>query len=211
MNAEQLKDESSLKDQLQQIGAAIGYGRSIQLLGHLWDDMLQSAYGIASRHQEKMFRRSDIERTEAGLPIGRKVVYFQKRGRKGEITAWMPFDSNIPNVARVVSDTPLFATTQAPNTQAAQDVLAERRRQVEQEGWTPAHDDAYANNELRRAASAYAMHFDPFLIPHIWPWAADWWKPTTERRNLVKAGALILAEIERLDRAAMSSEGGANG
>ena len=28
------------------------------------------------------------------------------------------------------------------------------------------------------------------------------WQPTTSRRDLVKAGALVLAEIERLDRAA---------
>jgi hypothetical protein len=32
--------------------------------------------------------------------------------------------------------------------------------------------------------------------------ADEWWKPTNRRRDLVKAGALILAEIERLDRAA---------
>ena len=34
----------------------------------------------------------------------------------------------------------------------------------------------------------------------LWPWAAEWWKPKDCRRNLVRAGALILAEIERLDR-----------
>jgi len=89
-------------------------------------------------------------------------------------------------------------------TNAARDVLAERRRQVEQEGWTPAHDDQYRDHELSCAAGCYAMHTlaypagDP---PPAWPWAADWWKPTTHRRNLVKAGALIQAAIERLDRA----------
>ncbi|WP_310634858.1 hypothetical protein [Burkholderia cenocepacia] len=88
-------------------------------------------------------------------------------------------------------------------TDAARDVLAERRRQVEQEGWTPAHDDQYGDHELSCAAGCYAMYTlaypagDP---PPAWPWAADWWKPTTHRRNLVKAGALIQAAIERLDR-----------
>jgi hypothetical protein len=38
--------------------------------------------------------------------------------------------------------------------------------------------------------------------PTDWPWPESWWKPTGDRRNLVKAGALILAEIERIDRAA---------
>ncbi|WP_230964803.1 hypothetical protein [Burkholderia cepacia] len=89
-------------------------------------------------------------------------------------------------------------------TQAELDVITERRRQVEQEGWTPAHDDQYRDHELSCAAGCYAMYTlaypagDP---PPAWPWAADWWKPTTHRRNLVKAGALIQAAIERLDRA----------
>ena len=38
-----------------------------------------------------------------------------------------------------------------------------------------------------------------------WPWAPEWWKPSSYRRNLIKAGALIIAEIERLDRAAPPS------
>ncbi|WP_232446719.1 hypothetical protein [Burkholderia ubonensis] len=89
-------------------------------------------------------------------------------------------------------------------TDAARDVLAERRRHVEQEGWTPAQDDKYRDHELSCAAGCYAMYTlaypagDP---PPAWPWAAEWWKPTTHRRNLVKAGGLILAAIERLDRA----------
>lgn len=46
----------------------------------------------------------------------------------------------------------------------------------------------------------------------FWPWTWDrsWWKPTNRRRDLVKAGALILAEIERLDRAAPEAEGGSD-
>lgn len=38
--------------------------------------------------------------------------------------------------------------------------------------------------------------------PRNWPWHASWWKPTTTRRNLVKAAALLISEIKRLDRAA---------
>lgn len=113
-------DSAAMKTQLNQIGKSIGYGRAIQMLGQLWDDMLQAHYGIAARHQESMFRRDDIERIEAGLPIGRKVVYFQKRGRKEKITAWTPFDAEIPNVAHIISDTPLYGWPQAnPNPDAA--------------------------------------------------------------------------------------------
>lgn len=101
---------------------------------------------------------------------------------------------------------------------AAVDVLAERQRQVEAEGWAPHKDDDYQRNELSRAAVAYAhpspkmssgwmteghdggQHQFPREVPVDWPFHPHWWKPTTRRRNLVKAGALILAEIERLDR-----------
>lgn len=41
---------------------------------------------------------------------------------------------------------------------------------------------------------------DPF-----WPWQRKWWKPKDPRRDLVRAGALIIAEIERIDRAAVAS------
>ncbi|QEL64764.1 hypothetical protein OTERR_12880 [Oryzomicrobium terrae] len=93
---------------------------------------------------------------------------------------------------------------------AAQDVLDERRRQIEDEGWPPEDDDRYIKRELSAAAECYvgaASARDE--CPAIWPWAREWWKPSDYRRNLVKAGALILAEIERLDRAEAKKGGAA--
>jgi hypothetical protein len=93
-------------------------------------------------------------------------------------------------------------------SQAARDVLAERRRQIEVEGWTPEHDDAHHAGDLAQAAACYAdpcpvlNGFPSARIPERWPWKGWWWKPKDRRSNLVRAGALILAEIERLDRAA---------
>ncbi|EPY1490535.1 hypothetical protein [Klebsiella michiganensis] len=89
-------------------------------------------------------------------------------------------------------------------TAAATDVLAERQRQVTAERWTAERDDGYQNSELADAAACYAIHAhnQGFSTPAHWPWSPDWWKQTSPRRDLVKAGALILAEIERLDRAA---------
>jgi hypothetical protein len=96
---------------------------------------------------------------------------------------------------------------------AAHDVLLERRRQIEKEGWTPAHDDEHPSEEIAAFAALYALP----------PAARDWpaestgygdtfgeaicpegWTPKfgDRRHELVRAGALILAEIERLDRAA---------
>lgn len=86
-------------------------------------------------------------------------------------------------------------------TKAAADVLAERRRQVEAEGWTQEHDGLHSTQELAFAAACYATADAGDPPPAVWPWHLSWWKPTDRRRNLVKAGALILAEIERLDRA----------
>jgi len=91
----------------------------------------------------------------------------------------------------------------AGGTAAALDVLKERRRQVEDEDWTMDQDDAHENGELAEAAMCYA---DPAAhcqlgIPQQWPWVGEWWKPRDRRRNLVRAGALIIAEIERVDRA----------
>ena len=90
-------------------------------------------------------------------------------------------------------------------TAAANDVLAERRRQVEVEGWVPERDDQYQSGELAGAAACYALTsakhwYAPSATHLLWPWSREWWKPATARRDLVKAGALILAEIERLDR-----------
>lgn len=108
-------------------------------------------------------------------------------------------------------------------TSAAEDVLAERRRQVDAEGWTPGHDDEHTTGAMAAAAACYALWASApgaenaywyatreEAAKMLWPWDREWWKPKSNRRDLVKAGALILAEIERLDRAALASvQGGA--
>lgn len=95
------------------------------------------------------------------------------------------------------------ADTAAPLSPAARDVLAERRRQVDVEGWTSEHDDTHRDGELALAAACYAMS-SAGLARHQfrgwWPWDWAWFKRSPGRRELVKAGALILAEIERRDR-----------
>lgn len=87
-------------------------------------------------------------------------------------------------------------------------------RQVEVEGWTPEHDDEHYDGALADAAACYAIspsgreRYEAILDgpkhwpPRIWPFDGEWWKPKDRRRDLVKAGALIIAEIERLDREA---------
>lgn len=84
-------------------------------------------------------------------------------------------------------------------SRALDDIAAERRRQTEQEGWTPDHDDEHSDGQLAAAAACYAMPPDyrdygpehlEMLAPQEWPWSEEWWKPTPSdrRRELVKAG-----------------------
>jgi hypothetical protein len=109
----------------------------------------------------------------------------------------------------------------------AEIITAERQRQVEEEGWTPEHDDKWGEGELVNAAVCYAQfaywgcvcngevrnmirrEWKPGYV-HIrgehWPFDASWWKPACGNDingrilELAKAGALIAAEIDRLKR-----------
>lgn len=81
----------------------------------------------------------------------------------------------------------------------------ERNRQVTQEGWTAEHDDMHTKEELIKAAITYLLisSEETFARAHAhtyWPWAAHYLKPTQRIRDLTKAGALIAAEIDRLQR-----------
>lgn len=112
-------------------------------------------------------------------------------------------------------------------------IAEERQRQIDAEGYNSQHDDQHENGELARAAASYALPKDrrvmenrteirdnargvadppeeypvKVLVPEVWPWDAEWWRPTPRNRvrELVKAGALIAAEIDRLQRQSNAS------
>ncbi len=96
-------------------------------------------------------------------------------------------------------------------------ISAERQRQIEAEGWTAEHDDAYVESELAFAAACYAEFSAYGYLPGLrkmkrksvtsqWPFDLSWWKPSSgddingRILELAKAGALIAAEIDRLQR-----------
>jgi hypothetical protein len=89
-------------------------------------------------------------------------------------------------------------------------ILVERHRQVQEEGWTPEHDDEHEFGQLSDAAVCYLLRVgNPSFVkpPEWWPWSADWWKPSDDPlRNLVKAGALAAAEIDRLQRKGVGAD-----
>ncbi len=101
-------------------------------------------------------------------------------------------------------------------------IARERKRQIDEEGFTSSHDDCHALGEIAMAAACYAA---PELIftrsdyaygvsfQDPWPWGSPYDKrprkgnvvsPNCPRKKritlLVKAGALIAAEIDRLLR-----------
>ena len=100
-------------------------------------------------------------------------------------------------------------------TQAARDVLAERERQRSE--WGDVHDDSHPHGEMAHAAAVYCIcsegppkpgvawetsqsrRWDFNILGAIWPrrWT---FKPKDRRRNLVRAAALVIAELERIDR-----------
>lgn len=105
----------------------------------------------------------------------------------------------------------------------AEELAAERNRQIGGEGYDLAHDDNHVWGQLSDAAAAYclaavdtgdgilAIDQSVIVIPGTriaairaaWPWDLRDFKPDDRRRCLIKSGALIIAEIGRLDRAAL--------
>lgn len=99
-------------------------------------------------------------------------------------------------------------------------IAEERLRQVMSEGWTAEHDDWHSTGEMAIAAACYAIPKDvreksiwnTTLLEYLWPFEFAYWKPAEKTKSvrkaqenriceLVKAGALIAAEIDRLQRA----------
>lgn len=88
-------------------------------------------------------------------------------------------------------------------------IAEERLRQISGEGFDKNHDDEHVEGEMAGAGAAYAT-FAHYQIaegqnhrppPQSWRWTHEEWKPSEDPvRNLVKAGALIAAEIDRLLR-----------
>lgn len=99
-------------------------------------------------------------------------------------------------------------------TTAGLDVLGERARQRRWEGYDDAHDDKHQDFALTAAAISYLTdarlrgttgHGFSESPPPDWPWEVTDWKTKKVRQSLVVAAALVVAEIERLDRAGVNA------
>lgn len=98
-----------------------------------------------------------------------------------------------------------------PMKTGAELISEERQRQISEEGWTAEHDDEHSASELARAATVYACppRFRTVIqSSRMWPWDWETYKPGNRISELVKAGALIAAEIDRLQRIGGASQQG---
>lgn len=91
-----------------------------------------------------------------------------------------------------------------PITKGTRDVLAERNRQQSVEGYDAKGDDRHKQGTLALAGCAYAMKVAGRIGVNLWPFDKPQFKPRSDRENLVRAAALLLAELDRLDRIAPS-------
>jgi hypothetical protein len=80
-------------------------------------------------------------------------------------------------------------------------IAEERKRQIEVEGWSAEHDDRHEDGELARAGACYVLEGSSYFVADElmgedgWPFEQGWRKPKDRLSNLVRAGALIAAEI----------------
>lgn len=98
-------------------------------------------------------------------------------------------------------------------------IADERQRQVDAEGYNAENDADYKAGELANAALAYVevaamdlaaggrSHIAMRAPPACWPWHRLWWKPRDARRDLVRAGALIAAQLDVIDSASDAAPG----
>lgn len=87
----------------------------------------------------------------------------------------------------------------------AQLIADERKRQIEKEGWTKEHDSQHNYLEFVKAAISYCIvNFSEEQAKEDskawWPWDEKWYKPKDNLKDLVRAGALIAAAIDRLQK-----------
>lgn len=76
-------------------------------------------------------------------------------------------------------------------------IAAERRRQIEGEGYSLEHDAEHGRHALALAAGEYASARWDWRWPGpFWPWEKSAFKPRGRARNLIRAGALYRAALD---------------
>ncbi|ELK4834900.1 hypothetical protein NEA19_21245 [Pseudomonas aeruginosa] len=187
-----------------------------------WVEVIDRDYGPYNFHGKRLLPKgkhqlyaAPVAQAQHSVPEGYALIPTRETEAMHDAVMALLYKGVARTDTQKLLDAYIVAAPGKEVPQAWLDVQAERRRQIEAEGWTPEHDDEHACDEIAAFACFYAMP----------PAARDWdasstgygdtlgeailpegWEPKTgdRRRELVKACALGLAEIERLDRAGIS-------
>lgn len=166
----------------------------------VFDSLVSGISAAAEPHTTvKIATQPDVENEFYNWAVSHKLVH---EGKPNLATIMQAFDEMVMQCDERMSLDNLIANRKM--THAEVSVLVERERQIKNEGHTAEKDDSYTGSELVKAAGCYLIYSDAYpnkgQPPELWPWAKAAWKPTNYRHDLVRAGALILAELDRIDR-----------
>lgn len=184
---------------------------------------MQFLVGATEAFQVSIF--SSRSKDRAGVQAMRKWLryYLEEEGFSEEVELELDFPTEKPPAMLTIDDRALTFTGRWPSIEElkafkpwyqrpaeppSHDILVEvadeRRRQIVEKGFTPTHDDHHDSGELPQAALWFLTA--PTALGHgeqiyFWPWqSVRDAGPHTPRQSLIQACALLVAEIERLDR-----------
>lgn len=180
--------------------------------GELQQKMIEMKTAVETLHSESSelimsFLNKEILERDL-LMRHHNLFYKDNNSEEQQVTGgWLDvkFNTDIEKTQVCVGDN---INLESPIFKSGVSLIAEeRQRQIEEEGWNEKHDDYQVEEELAFAAATYATPNGSRVYlhsgkPNTWLWEKEWWKPTPDNRikELVKAGALIAAEIDRLNR-----------
>lgn len=165
-----------------------------------------------------------VARQPVGEPVGYlyRVVVSEAGASRPWVGRGIVFEPGPPPHEGVRRNIQYMSVYDRPQTAQAVDlgtgikaIASERERQLCMEGFSRDSDEQYREGELARAATAYVQlaamdlqvgsrkHIASQEPPFFWPWAPEWWKPVDARHDLVRAGALIAAQIDLIDSQAV--------
>lgn len=168
------------------------------------DDAMMSCMTKALDEAEKKDRQEDKKKDNDPSPDGFGLPRYVRMGLSQEDNEKV----NTPNsdLYEMVASSP-FLIRRSPFDELSSGmwtgvvwIANERYRQIREKGYDAAKDDKQTDSKLAFAAITYAMpeNCRKELADVFWPWDKKYFHPSHDQlKNLIKAGALIAAEIDR--------------
>lgn len=186
------------------------YERKTALFVHSRDrnEMLRK-WEKAKSYLEKLKEQKPVEWSEEDGRLAEEALdMIKSNGGWGRSDDAVKQVSNwFNNRFKLLRPQPKQEWSEKDEEKSAIDLIAKERKRQISKGFNWRHDDEHNCHQLSDAAIVYAAPGPlRYQVMNWWPWDKKWLKEddsfTTEGRirELIKAGALIVAEIERLQR-----------